>query len=225
VTQHTLACMAATALLRKQPAESMWDIGNQRFTATGWRAIKSTGDFYRSFGCNYRAIDVNSNMEADIADLNHPLEGPRFPPRDLVVNNGTSEHIFNQAQLFRTIHELSKNCMLHILPFTPWINHGFFNYNPILFRDLAAANHYAFEFFWIGGRDGRYVEIAPGSLHAFDGKQAASLLKEVRNQIGEQEAFLVVALRKTEDTPFRAPIQGRYLADIESTGMRIAYET
>ena len=32
--------------------------------------------------------------------------------------------------------------MLHILPFIDWINHGFYNFNPIFFADLAASNEY-----------------------------------------------------------------------------------
>ena len=32
--------------------------------------------------------------------------------------------------------------MLHVLPFFNYLNHGFFNYNPILFHDLAGANGY-----------------------------------------------------------------------------------
>ena len=31
--------------------------------------------------------------------------------------------------------------MLNILPFIDWINHGFYNFNPI-FADLAASNNY-----------------------------------------------------------------------------------
>ncbi len=32
--------------------------------------------------------------------------------------------------------------LLFILPFYNWLNHGFFNFNPILFSDLSKANDY-----------------------------------------------------------------------------------
>lgn len=32
--------------------------------------------------------------------------------------------------------------MIWVLPFYNWMNHGFFNFNPLLFADLAAANEY-----------------------------------------------------------------------------------
>ena len=45
---------------------------------------------------------------------------------DLVINNGTGEHVFNQHALFLNFHNLTKinGIMLNILPFIDWINHG-----------------------------------------------------------------------------------------------------
>ena len=32
--------------------------------------------------------------------------------------------------------------MVHVLPFHNYINHGFYNFQPVLFHDLAEANQY-----------------------------------------------------------------------------------
>ena len=42
------------------------------------------------------------------------------------------------------MHNLTKKngLLLHILPFIDWVNHGFYNFNPIVFADLAASNDY-----------------------------------------------------------------------------------
>jgi SAM-dependent methyltransferase len=107
----------------------------------------STGDFYRALGfASYRAIDVNAKFESLVMDLNRDLVA-QYGFRetfDLVTNNGTGEHVFNQAAVFANAHALCKagGLMLHVLPFVNYLNHGFFNYNPILFHDLAAANGY-----------------------------------------------------------------------------------
>ena len=63
---------------------------------------------------------------------------------DLVTNNGTGEHIFNQYMVFKNSHELTKTggIQLFVLPFYNWMNHGFFNFNPLMFTDLAGANGY-----------------------------------------------------------------------------------
>jgi hypothetical protein len=63
---------------------------------------------------------------------------------DLVTNNGTGEHLFNQYAVFKNMHDLARcgGLLLFVLPFYNWLNHGFFNFNPILFVDLAAANSY-----------------------------------------------------------------------------------
>lgn len=62
---------------------------------------------------------------------------------DIVINTGTTEHVFDQSRVFRSIHDwtamggLMVHCAPHFLK-----HHGFYNYNPCLFDDIAAANGY-----------------------------------------------------------------------------------
>ena len=78
-----------------------------------------------------------------------------------MVNNGTGEHVFNQHNLFENMHNLTKEngLILNILPFIDWINHGFYNYNPLLFADLAASNNYEVINMSIANRDGNELSI------------------------------------------------------------------
>ena len=80
---------------------------------------------------------------------------------DLVTNNGTGEHVFDQKIVFENMHNLTKvgGIMLNILPFSLSINHGFFNFQPVLFRDLAYANDYNWCFLWIGDCLGNFKRI------------------------------------------------------------------
>lgn len=128
-----------------------------------------TAAFFKALGfASYDAIDVNSLYGSLVMDLNSDLRERYGFNRtfDLVTNNGTGEHIFNQYAVFRNMHQLTKvgGVMLFVLPFHNWMNHGFFNFNPILFGDLAAANGYRILRLSIGlpegaetgvGRDGR----------------------------------------------------------------------
>jgi SAM-dependent methyltransferase len=106
-----------------------------------------TASYYTALGFrSYDAIDVNSMYGSLIMDLNVDLrEAYGFETvYDLVTNNGTGEHVFNQAAVFKNMHQLTRvgGVMLFVLPFYNWLNHGFFNFNPLVFTDLAAANGY-----------------------------------------------------------------------------------
>ncbi len=90
----------------------------------------------------YMALDMHGSPESTFVDLNKEYScNEEF---DLVTNLGTSEHIFNQAQVFRTIHDLTavNGLMFHGLPYQGQYDHGFYNYHPTFFFDLAAANDY-----------------------------------------------------------------------------------
>lgn len=106
-----------------------------------------TATYYRALGfSDYTAIDVNSKYGSLIMDLNSDLRSTYDFENtyDLVTNNGTGEHIFNQCAVFKNMHDLVKvgGVLLFVLPFYNWMNHGFFNFNPVLFADLAEANRY-----------------------------------------------------------------------------------
>lgn len=91
----------------------------------------------------YRSLDA-IDMHGPTAwpyDLNEPV--PVAKRYGVLINCGTAEHVFNQRQVWKTMHELvlSGGLMYHHLPMT-WHDHGLFNYNPTFVRDLCEANRY-----------------------------------------------------------------------------------
>jgi SAM-dependent methyltransferase len=136
--------------------------------------------FYRKLGCNrYEAVDANGGGTI-LADLNLPLEP--FPGTfDLVTDFGTSEHVFDIAQCWRTIHALCKSggYIAFEKPFQGYPDHGFWNTHATLWRDLAKANDY---------------ELL--------------LLKEIEAPRGRHWRGL---MRKTTDAAFRNPQQGKWV--------------
>lgn len=197
--------------------KSVWDFGNQRYT--GKSGFKTTEEFYAANGVDYCAIDINERMGSVIGDLNSSLRS--FSQRDMVVNNGTSEHLFNQHSVFENAHNMSRRVIVHLLPFTPWINHGFFNYNPILFRDVAAANGYRLPVHWIGNRWGQYVDFSGDpSLYVEKNPTFMDKLTDVPQESGY---FNAVIMEKTGDGEFRTPLQGKYIPDIESEEIKRSY--
>ncbi len=111
-------------------------------------------------------------------DLNRPLPTALDQPYDIVINTGTAEHVFDQGQLFRTVHDHTAvgGLMVHAFPVAGCAEHGFYTYQPNLLRELAAANGYR-------------------------------LLAAVTSRTGGDEV-LHLAWQKVEGLPFVVPQQG-----------------
>lgn len=175
-----------------------------------------TEAYYRALGFStYEAIDINSRFGSHVMDLNLDLARHYgFSRRyDLVVNVGTSEHIFDQAAVLRNAHNLAADggLMLHIVPFTGYTNHGFYNYQPNLFYDLAAANGYAIVKLLLADRYQVLLDLRkPNDLAAHFRNYLALMTPSDTNN-----TFLVALLRRQGSPEFVHPCQGKYLADAE----------
>ena len=216
----------------------------------------STADYYRALGyASYCAIDVNGRYGSLVMDLNRNLaEHYGYRTRfDLVTNNGTGEHVFDQAAVFANVHALCRvgGSMLHVLPFFNYLNHGFFAFNPILFHDLAAANGYRLARLSIANNHGFEIGTDAETVLtrdelqercAVDGSRRGSLQhllglgkrgKRSRRALSMAlrrvmrdgpNVSVVALLRKTVDAPFKVPIQGMYGgANIDDDAVRDGY--
>lgn len=99
--------------------------------------------FYRELGCGrYEAIDGNARGTVT-ADLNLPLTKP-LGPFDLVTDFGTGEHIFDQAQVWKTLHRLCQPGGYIVIdrPSQGYVGHCFYLITVALVQDIAAANGY-----------------------------------------------------------------------------------
>ena len=221
---------------------------------TGVALEESSADFMRSIGYgNYTCIDVNQRHGALQMDLNYSLaEKYNFHDEfDLVTNNGTGEHIFDQAAVFRNVHALTRTggVMIHVLPFHNYVNHGFYNVQPILFHDLAQANQYKILRMSLASKDGteiafvdeelsrstRTVKTYPLSsildrtiawpgIHELKSRTIRRGMKPIAKAmrsltLNRANILLVAVLQKTRSDAFRNPMQGMY------AGANISSET
>lgn len=164
---------------------SVCELGNQMM-AGGAMGVPAE-PFYRKLGCGrYESIDANGNGTYT-HDLNTPLPwvvpGPDrkwFERFDLVTDFGTGEHIFDQAQVWRTLHTLTKpgGVLLIDRPSFGYETHGYYVLTRELIEDIARAN--AYHMIW-----GAERPTPRGTL-------------------------LGVAFRRTSLEPFRVPQQSRY---------------
>ena len=188
----------------------------------------STRDFFTAINFkDYAAIDINGEHDSYQFDLNFNVEEKyNFKNQyDLVINNGTGEHVFNQFSLFENFHNLTKKngIMLNILPFIDWINHGFYNFNPILFADLSAGNDYEIIKISFANRMGSELELKKeDNLILFEqikpshvNTAFAKFIDLAKKKLGAN-IILKVITKKNNELPFQTPLQGKYLHDIKN---------
>ena len=188
----------------------------------------STYDFFKSINyADYKSIDINGALDSYQFDLNFIInEKYNFQEQfDLVINNGTGEHIFNQYSFFKNFHNLTKKngFMLNILPFIDWINHGFYNFNPIIFADMAASNNYEIIKISLANRWGAEIELKKEEQLVFfeqikpknNNSNFSKLIEIAKDKLGPN-IILKTILKKNDDSSFQIPLQGKYLEDIKS---------
>jgi len=155
------------------------------------------------------AIDFHGTDQALKLDLNDPIDLKR--QFNVVMNLGTVEHVFNVAQVFKTIHDhtMPDGLMVHGLPFSGWVDHGFYSFNPTFYWDLAAANGYAMVAMI-------YAELTPLKVVMLNNRE--HILELTKNgQLGNNSLIYAVLRRPKEDVPFKIPIQGYYAGTISRT--------
>ena len=188
----------------------------------------TTEDYFKSVGFKeYKSIDINGAYNSLQFDLNKNIsETYSYNEKyDLVINNGTGEHVFNQYALFLNFHNLTKlnGIMLNILPFIDWINHGFYNFNPIFFADLAASNNYEIVKISLANRDGAELKLNNENLSILfeqikpnrNDSKFKKMIDIAKTKLG-RNILLVVITRKLSDNEFKIPLQGKYLNDVSN---------
>lgn len=93
--------------------------------------------FLKSIGVeNLEILDVSDYENATIIhDLNTPIPDSLRGKFTLVVDIGTSEHVFNVTQSLENLRNLcgSKGHVLMVNPANNWLGHGFYQFSPELF--------------------------------------------------------------------------------------------
>jgi SAM-dependent methyltransferase len=149
IEQHSAS--ASESWVADFAARSGFDeAGNRRNTAF-------LGELCANIGVDYCALDIMEAPSVLLFDLNlNTLPEPFFERFDLVLNSGTTEHVLNQLNAFKAIHDATKpgGEMLHILPLAGHTDHGYVHYTSRFFFDLAGYNDYEIleaEYFWSEG--------------------------------------------------------------------------
>jgi hypothetical protein len=157
---------------------------------------------YEGLGMQYNCVDVDGRFGTLVLDLNFDEPPDEHKNRyGLVTNHGTSEHLLNQYNVFKMMHDFTKpgGVMVHAVPFTVHLEHGFFNYQPNFFESLARYNSYENLGIWVG---------PDWSLASFIPWDPALL--DFLSFNAKTTHLLVVAQRKMFAQPFCVPFQEIY---------------
>ena len=155
---------------------SVCELGDQWITYTTPHRLAA--DWYAELGCG-RYVSIDGNGKGTRThDLNLPLS---LEPFDLVTDFGTGEHIFDQAQVWRTLHGLAKpgGFIAFDRPSQGYPGHCYYRTDACVFDDVALANG--------------YTVLRLGPFQTTRGQLIRGVF---------QKPFL--------EAPFRIPQQGRY---------------
>jgi hypothetical protein len=171
----------------------------------------SSRHLHEQLGFKYDCVDIDGNFGALTLDINFDPVPPAYRGKyGLTTNHGTTEHVLNQYNAFKMMHDFTapRGYMLHALPFTVHLEHGFFNYQPNLFDALAHFNSYKTLGVWIGP-DWTLSSLVPWEPRLLDYLTLNS----------KTTHLLVVLQQKLHDTEFCVPVQGVYEGGIPSSAV------
>lgn len=140
-----------------------------------------------------------------IYDLNLPVPLSLQRRFDLVYDGGTTEHCFSVAECLSNAVRLARDGgrVIHHLPLNNWVDHGFYQFSPVLFFDFYEANG--------------FDELCM-SLHFMNGQHESFLSYDPRRdgslpyRLGGRARVLAFfsARKARADDRIVFPIQGRY---------------
>jgi hypothetical protein len=165
------------------------------------------GELLEQVGMEYLALDVADGYGTEIFDLNRQgLPESRHGRFQVVLNFGTTEHVMNQQNAFRVIHDAAGDgaWMIHDLPGLGYLDHGLFLYTPRFFFSLAARNHY--EIVEVGYTGPGDATDLPAALRRYRDKPVEVGMSP--GLAGERlaDAGLRAVLRKRGGVPFESAI-------------------
>jgi len=127
----------------------MGELGNQKILSKGPNGKDvHQGTSKKRFtdkGVEHTSFDLNGKDGAIALDLCETLPEKWCGYFDMVTNYGTTEHVENQWQVFKNIHDMTRvgGAMVHSIPHVGyWKNHCPYHYSPEFPSILANANGY-----------------------------------------------------------------------------------
>jgi hypothetical protein len=163
-------------------------------------------DLWNWLGFGYASIDIDGSPGSIPLDLNYDsIPDEHAGKYQLVTNFGTTEHVANQLNAFKIIHDLTAvgGIMIHDLPAQGMINHGLVNYNPKFFWMLARSNGYKWVYMDFGVADTPYP--VPQNVADFVVMSEPNARERISRSV-LADGGILVAMQKTFDINYVSPL-------------------
>lgn len=106
-------------------------------------------EFFKKLGFESVFSLDNNNFEGSdlVLDLNIPIPQQLHNQFDVIYDGGTIEHIFHLPQVLKNIFNMLKvgGRVIHAVPSSNHVDHGFYMFSPTLFFDFYRANRWKIE--------------------------------------------------------------------------------
>jgi hypothetical protein len=181
---------------------------------------RTSADMWRMLRREIVSLDI---VGSDASMVHFDLNSDRVPANfkdhfDFVTNVGTTEHVFNQANCFKVMHDLTKvgSVMAHAVPFAGFENHGLFKYTMKFFTSIAKATDYDCLDAWASmDFDARQFKPNVAEFFLDDTRMFRNARSSEHHPVDfynlkfdnyhSADASIYVFLRKTKPTEFRIP--------------------
>ncbi len=194
------------------------------------------GELFEAAGMHYESFDIANGYRTTVLDLNHAVLPAGLQRKfDLVLNFGTTEHILNQLNCFKVIHDATAvgGHMHHCLPAVGCVDHGYITYTGRCFFDIAGYNDYELVACWFDGPiesggcvlDGlrsykNHFPVLNDALKALELTEQGRVLRELKiPDIG-----INVVYRKVRDKPFWGALESSTSVGVIPGGVTAAYQ-
>ena len=178
------------------------------------------GELLELAGLKYLAFDIANGYRTRVFDLNSEILPDDLKGTfDTVLNFGTTEHVFNQLNAFRVIHDAARpgGHIIHELPSVGFIDHGFFCYTPRFLFDLSGHNEYeVIDFAYHGPAIGKdilgivrdYQSYFPAlSKFLVRKDEERSFFSRFKRVKHPPNIVAYIVLKKVKDLPLRLPME------------------
>ncbi len=141
--------------LRKWAHQSDFNLDEAQLEASiRENRFPTDNEFFRSLG--FSAVDSMDCSEYEgasiICNLNNDIPEELYNRFDVIYDGGSTEHMFNIPKAFENYNKMLQvgGLVIHSLPSTGCLDHGFYMFSPTLFYDYYTQNQWDIvEFFMI----------------------------------------------------------------------------
>lgn len=172
------------------------------------------GTLFRALGFSEVSSCDISNYESPTyqLDLNVPVPPELHQRFDLIFDGGTAEHVFNLPHVLANVHAMLKvnGRIVHSVPSTNHVDHGFYMFSPTLFFDYYATNCYEISPCFLYQYTPRH-DVDPWKVYPYEPGSIDHLSYGGFDK-GLMLGVWFTATKRVQSTAGVSPVQGAYRA-------------